>query len=908
MCRMCLVEVSGPRGASLQPACFVEVADGQEVFTASDGREEGPGGRDRVPARQPPARLPRLRQGRRVPPPGPVASRTARARAASSRRNGTGPSPSRSAPSCSSTGSGASSAPAAPVSPRRSPASRSSTSPSGATASRSPIFPGDPFTSYFAGNTVQICPVGALTSTPYRFKSRPWDLEQVETTCTTCAVGCRMVAQSSAGELVRYLGVDSEPVNQSWLCDRGRYGFEAVEAPERLGAAARAPRRTSLEPATWHEALAPGRDGVAPGARGTGPGRGRRHRRRPARRTRTPTPGSKLAKGVIGTDNFDAQLGDGLPAELVASLPRATIDDAMAARGRRRPRRRPPRGAARAVPRLRDAAANDGLRIIDCSPVPTALSPVATSVPYRPGEAAELAPCARRRRARPSVGDLDGRARDGEPGAGIVVVLGRPVARRVRQTQVAAAAAVFAGGLAGCPFPPGAAARQRPRRHRPRRCPRPSARAGRRSTRARAWFEAQWGSVPAARGLDTAGMLEAAAAGELEHARAPRRRPAVRLPGPRPCDPGARAGQLPRGRRHDRDASSMLADVVLPAAGFAERDGTTTNIEGRVSRLGREGRAAGCRPGGLGDRNRARGATRGRTSVSSRLDGIWAEIERSAPAHCRLHGRRPRRALPQPTASSSRCRRRRWSSRSGRGSWTRSRPRVSTRSRSRVRRSTPERRCPGVSSRPVEDEEGGEPADDAGDAVPAPPIAASPMPAPPSAGAARNGARPPALLRFDAAGWTAKAPPPVDRYALRLVVRRGLYDHGTLVQSRRSLAPLAEPQQLRLRAQEMEKLGVDAGRRCAGAVAPRRARGRRRRRRPLSRPGWPLLQFNAAPIDEPSASVLIDSSAIGGRGATWRRSADARSALLQRRRPRRAASSSSSRSSSPSACCSSRSC
>src|SRR5215208_2203024 len=84
-------------------------------------------------------------------------------------------------------------------------------------------FPDSPFSSYFSGNTVQICPVGALLARPYRFKARPWDLEQVESTCTTCAVGCRMVLQSSRDRLVRYLGVDSDPVNWSWLCDRGRF-------------------------------------------------------------------------------------------------------------------------------------------------------------------------------------------------------------------------------------------------------------------------------------------------------------------------------------------------------------------------------------------------------------------------------------------------------------------------------------------------------------------------------------------------------------------------------------------------------------------------------------------------------------------------------------------------------------
>ena len=71
-------------------------------------------------------------------------------------------------------------------------------------------FPDEPFSSYFSGNTVQICPVGALTATPYRFKSRPWDLGESESTCTTCSVGCRITVQSSRDELVRYLGVDSD--------------------------------------------------------------------------------------------------------------------------------------------------------------------------------------------------------------------------------------------------------------------------------------------------------------------------------------------------------------------------------------------------------------------------------------------------------------------------------------------------------------------------------------------------------------------------------------------------------------------------------------------------------------------------------------------------------------------------
>jgi predicted molibdopterin-dependent oxidoreductase YjgC len=64
-------------------------------------------------------------------------------------------------------------------------------------------FPTEPFSSYFSGNTVQICPVGALTATPYRFTARPWDLDQVESTCTTCSVGCRVAVQSSSNRLTR---------------------------------------------------------------------------------------------------------------------------------------------------------------------------------------------------------------------------------------------------------------------------------------------------------------------------------------------------------------------------------------------------------------------------------------------------------------------------------------------------------------------------------------------------------------------------------------------------------------------------------------------------------------------------------------------------------------------------------
>ena len=113
-------------------------------------------------------------------------------------------------------------------------------------------FPEHPFASYFSGNTVQICPVGALTSKPYRFSARPWDLATTETSCTTCAVQCRGALQSASNRLVRLLGVDSEPVNQGWLCDKGRYGYEYVHSADRvLGPRVR--REGELVEVSWPE-------------------------------------------------------------------------------------------------------------------------------------------------------------------------------------------------------------------------------------------------------------------------------------------------------------------------------------------------------------------------------------------------------------------------------------------------------------------------------------------------------------------------------------------------------------------------------------------------------------------------------------------------------------------------------
>ena len=95
-------------------------------------------------------------------------------------------------------------------------------------------FPDEPFRSYFSGNTVQICPVGALTSTSYRFKARPWDLKKVSSTSNCSSMGCSVELNVSQNKMLRILGEDNEFTNQGWLSDKGRYNFEYLHSEKRI--------------------------------------------------------------------------------------------------------------------------------------------------------------------------------------------------------------------------------------------------------------------------------------------------------------------------------------------------------------------------------------------------------------------------------------------------------------------------------------------------------------------------------------------------------------------------------------------------------------------------------------------------------------------------------------------------
>ncbi|MFD3332861.1 NADH-quinone oxidoreductase subunit G [Streptomyces sp. NPDC058700] len=128
---------------------------------------------------------------------------------------------------------------------------------------------GDPFESYFSGNTIQICPVGALTSAAYRFRSRPFDLVSSPSVCEHCAGGCATRTDHRRGKVMRRLAAEDPEVNEEWICDKGRFGFRYAQQRDRLTTPlVRNPGTGELEAASWPEALEAAANGLVRGRTG----------------------------------------------------------------------------------------------------------------------------------------------------------------------------------------------------------------------------------------------------------------------------------------------------------------------------------------------------------------------------------------------------------------------------------------------------------------------------------------------------------------------------------------------------------------------------------------------------------------------------------------------------------------
>ncbi len=443
-------------------------------------------------------------------------------------------------------------------------------------------FPDEPFKSYFSGNTVQICPVGALTARPYRFRARPWDLEAVESTCPHCAVGCRISVQSSQNQVLRFLGVDNEPTNQGWLCDKGRFGFEYIGSPERLTQPLVRNESGEFEETSWSSALQVltqwlqdiisehGPDSIAGlgGARGT---------------NEDAYVFGKLMRAVIGTNHIDAQLDDGLNPQFLSSVtPRATIPDLD--------------GAGTILlwgPDLKEElpvlylrvrqAVQNGANLIIAHPRRTGLHDVAThTIAYPPGRGPEILES-----LRVGSGDM-GAVRELLMSSGpIVGLVGRT--GYTEDPMLAEAVAAFVRDLPDARIMPLA------RRSNlfgaldmglaPSLLP---GRAAVASPEARSALAVEWATpIPESTGRDAAGIISGLADGHLRAVFLFGADPVRDFPAQAAAREALEAANLVVAIDQFLTDSSRLAHVVLPASGFTEVEGTVTNLEGRVQKVNR---------------------------------------------------------------------------------------------------------------------------------------------------------------------------------------------------------------------------------------------------------------------------------------------------------------------------------
>jgi NADH-quinone oxidoreductase subunit G len=155
-----------------------------------------------------------------------------------------------------------------------------------------------PFDSYFSGNTIQICPVGALTSAKYRFRSRPFDLVSTPTACEHCASGCALRTDVRRSTVMRRLAWDAPEVNEEWNCDKGRFAFPYTNEGRLTHPLVR-DDAGNLVPASWPEALRVAAAGLAKAGKATAVLTGGRVTVEDAQAY------AALAREVLGTNDVD---------------------------------------------------------------------------------------------------------------------------------------------------------------------------------------------------------------------------------------------------------------------------------------------------------------------------------------------------------------------------------------------------------------------------------------------------------------------------------------------------------------------------------------------------------------------------------------------------------------------------
>ncbi|HEX6947887.1 MAG TPA: NADH-quinone oxidoreductase subunit NuoG [Acidimicrobiia bacterium] len=437
-------------------------------------------------------------------------------------------------------------------------------------------FPDEPFRSYFSGNTVQICPVGALTAKPYRFRARPWDLEKVESSSLFDTAHPRIEIHASHDQVLRFMGVDNDATNHGWLSDKDRFGFQYISSEDRVTVPLMR-RDGDLVPVEWHEALETVADrlglikdesggealAVLGGAQGT---------------NEDAYALSRFARSVLGTNNVDARMDDALASHfLAATVDRALISDLDTADtivvwGPDLKEEHPT-----LYLRARRAAQDLGVTLVIVHPRANGLDDrAALRIGYRPGggfallqsmaagEHPEFEAAIAGKRVVCLVGMTD--LADGPKLAESVAAYVRSKAASCRVLPLNSRANTYGAldmGLAP-DLLPGRVALDADAAHR---------------------LVSSWGDIPTRPGRDTRGILEGLASGEIRGLLLVGADPVRDVPAPGVAVEALEAAEFVVSIDTFVHDSNRGADVILPASTLSEKDGTVTNVEGRVQLL-----------------------------------------------------------------------------------------------------------------------------------------------------------------------------------------------------------------------------------------------------------------------------------------------------------------------------------
>ena len=438
---------------------------------------------------------------------------------------------------------------------------------------------GHPFRSYFSGNTVQICPVGALTSTAYRFRARPYDLMSTPGVCEHCASGCRMRTDHRRGQVTRRLAGDDPEVNEEWNCDKGRWAFAYARESDRLLNPLVRDADGELRPASWADAIAAAADGLGMARGRAGVLTGGRLPLEDAYAY------AKFARMALGSNDIDmrarphsAEEAQFIAAEVAGRGIEVSYRDLENAPMVLLAGFEPEEESPIIFLRLRKAAKKKGLRAFAIAPfmTPGFRKISAELIMSPPGAEAEVlgnlitgsGPEDARRTAAtllktPGAVILVGERQASVPGA-LSAAAGLAHATGARLAWIPRRAgergAVEAGALPGL-LPIG----------RPVTDPEARAEVG------RAWAAA---ALPEAPGRDTSEILAAAAAGELDALVVAGVDPGD-LPDPRAALDAIEAAPFVVSLELRASVVTDRADVVFPVAAVSEKAGTFVNWEGR---------------------------------------------------------------------------------------------------------------------------------------------------------------------------------------------------------------------------------------------------------------------------------------------------------------------------------------